>query len=277
MRSAKHRLPILFAGIILLAGLPVVALAQNSLEMDEIANRTASQLIKINPKILLIAPRETCNLALYVCGMFDSALRSDLQQAVPGLQFIGGKEAVNDLKRNGFFAIDAYNPMALRLVALSTNSEVIVTEDILWEKDGYTLRIDIRDSKTGQRVVPFGSLQIKAARLIPDSPDNPLLVVDPDANVSVIVFKGPMPNRFVYPRCDRCPDPKSIGSAGLVEAIGTITPQGKVESVSIVSSPSPFFTKAALDTLQGWRFRPAVGLDGKAFATRQSIEVNFSH
>jgi outer membrane biosynthesis protein TonB len=58
--------------------------------------------------------------------------------------------------------------------------------------------------------------------------------------------------------------------------IATITPQGKAESVCVVSSPSPAFTEAAIETLlRGWRFRPAVGIDGKAFATRVDLEVSF--
>jgi TonB family protein len=102
-------------------------------------------------------------------------------------------------------------------------------------------------------------------------------VVDPDTGVSVIVFKGPLPKKFVYPGCDRCPDPKSVGSPGAVRVIGTITPQGKVESISVVTTSGPAFTKAALGALQAWHFRHAVGADGKAFATRADIEVTFHH
>lgn len=170
-----------------------------------------------------------------------------------------------------------YNPFALRLVGLSTNAEAVVTEDLLWERDGYELRIDIHDTKTDERIVPFRSLETKILRSVPDTPDNPMLVTDPDTQVSVIVFKGPMPKGFVYPGCDKCPDPHSVGIPGVVQVIGTITIQGKVENVSVIRSPSPAFTKAALNALRGWRFRPAVGTDGKVFATRQPIEVNFAH
>jgi TonB family protein len=103
-----------------------------------------------------------------------------------------------------------------------------------------------------------------------------MLVKDPDTNVSVIVFKGPLPKKFVYPGCNKCPDPHSIGGQGIVQVIATITDQGKAERVTVVSSPSPAFTKAALDTLQGWTFKPASGSDGKAFATRGPIEINFA-
>jgi len=274
MWRAHHYLRV-FVGLSFVAGIPTWALAQDSSAMEKLASRTAHELITRKPKVLVIAPRESCNLDFQICQTFESSLRSALQQAVPGIRFIGAAEAVSDLKRKGFFAIDAYNPLALRLVARSLGSEIMVTEDLWWEKSEYKLRIDIRDPKTNERLVPFGRLEIKVARSVPDSPDNPMLVADPEVGVSVIVFKGPLPRRFVYPGCDRCPNPESIGSVGRVELIGTIGPQGKAESVSVVSSPSSAFTAAALETLRGWRFRPAVGTDGKAFATRVSLEVNF--
>ena len=250
-------------------------LAQGS-EIDKLAARTAEQLVKSKPTVLLIAPEESCNLASSICETFDTAVRTALQQTIPQVKIVGREETVADLKQNGFFAIDAYNRIALRLVGLSEGAEAMATEDLLWQKDGYTLRIDLWNVKTNERLVPFHTLEVKVPRLGPDTSDNPMLVTDPNTNVSVIVFKGPLPKHFVYPGCDKCPDPHSIGGTGVVTLIGTITAQGKIESVSVVSSPSPAFTKAALDTLQTWRFRPAVGVDGKAFATRSPVEVNFA-
>ena len=274
MWRAKHYLRV-FACLSFVAGIPTCALSQDSSTIEGLASRTAHELITRNPKVLVIAPRESCNLDFQICETFDSALRSGLQHAVPGIRFIGATDAISDLKRNGFFAIDAYNSSALRLVARSMGSEIMVIEDLWWDKGECTLRIDIRDTKTDKRLVPFGSLAIKVPRSVPDSPDNPLLVSDPDVSVSVIVFKGPLPGRFVYPGCDKCPNPKSIGPVGRVELIGTISAQGRAESVSVVSSPSSTFTNAAIETLRGWRFRPAVGIDGKAFATRVDLEVSF--
>ncbi len=262
-------------GMCVMAGTPFSTCAQNSSEIDELAVRTARELTKTAPAILLIAPRETCNLAFQICEAFDSALHSNLQQTVPQLRIIGREDVISDLEKNGLLAIDAYNPAALRLVGLSTNAEAIVTEDLLWEKDGYMLRIDIHDTNTDARLVPFHFLEAKVPRSIPDTPDNPMLVTDPDTKVSVIVFKGPLPKRFVHPGCSKCPDPRSLGAPGVVRVIGTITAQGKVENVSVVGSPNPAFTKAALNTLQGWKFRAAVGTDGKPFATRATIEVFF--
>jgi TonB family protein len=267
----------LVAAMGLMAGTPSPIRAQNSPDIDNLAVRTTNDLIKTKPTILLIAPRETCNLAFQICETFDSALRSNLLQIVPQVRIIGRDDVVTEIKKNGLLAIDAYNPFALRLVGLLANAEAIVTEDLLWEKDGYELRIDIRDTKTDERVVPFRSLEAKVPRSVPDTPDNPMLVADPDAKVSVIVFKGLMPRGFVYPGCDKCPDPHSVGKPGIVQVIGTISIQGKVENVSVINSPSSTFTKAALNALQGWRFRPAVGTDGKPFATRQPIEVSFAH
>ena len=274
MWRADRRIIVLL-GLSLVAAIPISVLAQDTSAVEELAQRTAEELVKRKPTVLLIAPRGSCNLDPRICQTFDSALRSDIQQRIPGIRFVGNAEAFRDLKRNGFLGLDAYDISALRLVAVSEGSEILVTEDLWWEKNGYSLRIDVRESKTGKRLVPFHSFETKIARSIPDSPENPMIITDPDANVSVIIFKGNLPPRFVYPGCDRCPDPKSIGLAGAVEAMGTITPQGKVQSVSIISSPNAVFTKAALEALQTWRFRPAVGTDGKAFATRVNLVVTF--
>jgi TonB family protein len=276
MRMGTRHLITIVACICVTASVPFRAVAQVSSDIDSLAARTSKELIKTRPTILLIAPRESCNLASPICETFDSILRSDLQQIVPQLRIVGREDAITEVKKNGLLAIDAYNPIALRLVGLATNAEAVVTEDLWWEKDSYRLRIDIHNAKTDAQLVPFHTLEVKVPRSIPDTPDNPMLVTDPDTNVSVIVFKGPLPKHFVYPGCDKCPDPRSIGTTGVVQVIGTITAQGKVENVSVVGSPSPAFTKAALDTLQGWRFRPAIGVDGRAFATRQPIEVNFA-
>jgi TonB family protein len=265
------------AAIYIIAGTPSSICAQNPSEIDELAIRTAKYLIVTKPTILVIAPRETCNLAFQICETFDSALRSNLQLTVPQLQIIGREDVVTEVKKAGLLSIDAYNPFALRLVGLSTNADAIVTEDLLWEKEGFELRIDIHDTKTDELIAPFRSLETKVARSLPDTPDNPMLVTGPDAQVSVIVFKGRMPKGFVYPGCDKCPDPHSVGMPGVVQVIGTITIQGKVENVSVIRSPSPAFTKAALNALRSWKFRSAVGTDGKAFATRQPIEVSFAH
>jgi TonB family protein len=272
----RHLVAIL-ASLCVMAGVPLCVTAQNSPAIDKLAGRTSEELLKTKPTILLIAPREACNLAFAVCQTFDLALRSNLQQTVPQIQIIGREDAVIELKKNGLLAIDAYNPNALRLVALARKSEAMITEDLLWEKDGYKLRIAVYKPQADSRLTPFQSLEIKVPRSVPDTPDNPMLISDPDTNVSVIVFKGPLPKHFVYPGCDRCSDPRSVGATGVVEVICTVTAQGKVQDVSVVSSPGPAFTKVALETLQGWSFRPAVGSDGRAFATRQPIEVTFAH
>jgi TonB family protein len=250
---------------------------QDSLQLNELANLTGIYILDDHPKSVIIAPRETCNLAPPICEAFDAALRTDLRRTIPGIGIVGREEAVSELKSKGFLAIDAYNPAALRVAALSLNSDAIVTEDLLWQNDGNVLRIMIYDVKTNERLVRPESLQVKIFGIAPGLPDNPFLVGDPDTGVSVIVFKGPMPKHFAYPGCDRCPDPKGVGHMGSVLVIGTITPEGKIESVSVVRTSGPDFTKAALDALRRWRFKPAVGMDGKAFATRSDIEVTFHH
>src|SRR5215831_8311488 len=98
MWNANRRL-VAFVGLILATGIPLSALAQNSSAIDELANRTSEQLVKRQPKILLIAPRESCNLDPEICAVFDSAVRSYLQKEVPDIRFLGAADAAQALKR----------------------------------------------------------------------------------------------------------------------------------------------------------------------------------
>ena len=268
--SKRHMLAAV-AGTLLTTGMCLTVRAQNSSEIQNLAVRTSNELVKLRPTTLVIAPREGCILALSICETFDSALRADLRQAVPRIRIVGREEAATELKKNGLLAIDASNPIALALVGISINAEDIITEDLLWEKHGYRLRIDILNPKTDERLIPGHSLEIKMPRPVPDTSDNPILVTDPDSQVSVIVFKGPMPEHFVYPGCNKCPDPRSLGAPGTVQAIGTITAQGKVENVTVVITPGPGFTRSHLiNALGGSRHMPAEPSRGNSLGNTPS-------
>src|SRR5579872_542603 len=115
-----------------IAGTPHSIRAQGAPDFDDLVVRTTNDLIETKPTILIVTPRETCNLTFQICETFDSALRSHLQQTLPQLRIIGRAEVVAEVEKNGLLAIDAYNPLALRLVGLSANADAIVTEDLLW-------------------------------------------------------------------------------------------------------------------------------------------------
>jgi TonB family protein len=84
-----------------------------------------------------------------------------------------------------------------------------------------------------------------------------------------------------YPTCVRCPDPSQTRHErlnhveGFVFLEATITERGRAEQIEVVKGLESVFAERALDAVRRWRFRPAIGNDGKPRAARTVILVTF--
>ena len=88
-------------------------------------------------------------------------------------------------------------------------------------------------------------------------------------------------NDIVYPTCLRCPGPSLTLSEhlhhfeGVVVLRATVTEHGRAEQIEVVRGLEGGLTDRALAAVRRWRFRPAIGKDGKPTATRIPILVTF--
>ncbi len=64
-------------------------------------------------------------------------------------------------------------------------------------------------------------------------------------------------------------------AGGVVITQVTIGVDGRVSAPTILHSPSPYLSLAALDSLRAWRFKPSI-LDGKPVPVTYVLTVNFS-
>jgi len=84
-----------------------------------------------------------------------------------------------------------------------------------------------------------------------------------------------------YPACLRCPDPSFTPEAradrihGRVLLLATVTEQGLADHIGVLEGLADGLTEQALEAVGNWRFKPAIGKDGKPFATRMPVEVTF--
>jgi len=78
MWRANRRVLVLL-GLSLVAAISISVLAQDNSAVEKLAQRTAEELVKRKPTVLLIAPRESCNLDLQICQTFDSLIRLFVQ------------------------------------------------------------------------------------------------------------------------------------------------------------------------------------------------------
>jgi TonB family protein len=84
-----------------------------------------------------------------------------------------------------------------------------------------------------------------------------------------------------YPTCVSCPDPPLTRSKRLQHAEGfvvldaTITKAGRAEQIEVTKGLETGLAVRALSALRRWRFRPAIGNDGKPTAVRTVVLVTF--
>jgi TonB family protein len=88
-------------------------------------------------------------------------------------------------------------------------------------------------------------------------------------------------NDIVYPTCLRCPGPSLTRSErlhhfeGFVLLRATVTERGRAEQIETVRGLESGLTDRASAAVRRWRFRPAIGKDGKPTAARIPILVTF--
>lgn len=84
-----------------------------------------------------------------------------------------------------------------------------------------------------------------------------------------------------YPTCIYCPDPQYSEDARKAKYQGTvvlqviITPDGRATNIEVVKGPGLGLDEKALEAARTWRFKPAMGPNGKPVATLTTIEVTF--
>jgi TonB family protein len=259
---------------------PVPASGQLSTDIETLAARTAERVTKIHQPHILVAGLQGCQLDTQVCTSFEASLRSNLEKAVPDVRFVKRENVINILEGRAFIALDVYMPDVLKAVATSAGADILVTDTLQWQVDGYELTSEVFDAVQGKRLDQF---RAKIPRTAPDSAGEPLVFTDPESRISFIIFRGKQPNppHVQYPACERCPDPMYTSAAradrlqGRVLLLVTVTENGTPEQVGVIDGLADGLTDQALETVRSWHFKPAIGKDGKPFATRVPIEVTF--
>ena len=83
------------------------------------------------------------------------------------------------------------------------------------------------------------------------------------------------------PACLYCPQPQFSDEAvkakyqGTVLLVAVITADGRATDIRVAKGLGLGLDEKAVEAVRTWRFRPALGPDGKPASVRQSIEVTF--
>lgn len=269
---------ILCAAALCFLSLPVSG--QTPAEIESLAGRTAERVAKTHQLHIFVAGLQECRLDPEICNMFEASLHADLEKMIPGARFIKRESVINILEGRGFLALDAYMPDVVKAAAMSAGADVLVTDTLIWQSDGYELNSEVYDAVHGKKLELY---RAKIARPVPDSGGEPLVFKDPESGVSVIIPRGKQPRTptVVNPVCEKCPaapytpESRANGIQGRVLLLVTVTEQGATENVGVIDGLDESLTEQALEAVRNWHFKPAIGKDGKPFSTRMTVEVTF--
>jgi TonB family protein len=277
-RLASLSSTVLCATALCLFSLPVSG--QTPAEIENLAARTAERAAKTHQLHIFVAGLQECQLEVEDCTLFEASIRADLEKMIPGVHFVKRESVINILEGRGFLAFDAFIPNVLKAVAQQAGADILVTETLQWQRDGYDLTSEVYDVVQHKKLEQF---KARIARPVPDSGGEPLVFTDPESRASVILLRGKQvrPPFIGYPACDKCPDPSYTPKAradriqGHVLILVTVTEQGIADHIGVIDGLEDGLTEQAVEAVRSWHFKPATGKDGKPFATRVPLEVTF--
>jgi hypothetical protein len=137
-----------------LFSLPVIG--QTPAEIETLASRTAERVTKTHQQHIFVSGLQECRFDPEVCTMFETSVRAHLEKMIPGARFIKRENVINILEGRGFLALDAYMPDVLRAVATSAGADILVSDTLQWQSDGYELDRERSLNYSGQKLrVPF--------------------------------------------------------------------------------------------------------------------------
>jgi TonB family protein len=262
-----------------LGGLCFPVFGQIPPEIEHLAERTAERLSKTQQTRILVAPLLECQFDTNLCSSFESSLLANLEKMNPTIQFVKRDSVIRLLTDKGSLALDAYNLSVLKAVGGSAGAQILVSESLRWHPDQYELIIEVDDLIKSKKLDQFRAKVTHPPQL----GDEPLIFTDPDSRVSVILPRGKGSHQYGVRNvaCDKCPDPAYTKEArdhsvqGAVLLFATVTEDGEAKQLIVIKGLQDGLTERALNAVQSWHFKPAVGNDGKPFAVRVPIEVTF--
>jgi len=203
-----------------------------------------------------------------------------LGTAVSGIQFSSKEDVVSLLKDRGFLSVDAFQEPVLRALVPTLGVEVLIVENLIWKGANYELSSKIIDVSKDKELDAF---TVKIARSATDNEKEPVFFREGQIGPFLFVLRGDSNHfpPFRFPTCEKCPDPiypeeaRHKGLEGTITFLATVSEQGMAEQIVLAKSFDTSLTASALRAIQSWRFKPAIGLDGKPIAVRIPIEVTF--
>jgi TonB family protein len=147
-----------------------------------------------------------------------------------------------------------------------------------YKKQKRLARITTAELDSVQPLLPVGPVPpIALARTNGyEPPANGAALLDQDPDIA-----HPGVGGVAYPMCNYCPDPQYTEQArraklnGTVELKAIVGVDGKAHNIEIVKALGKGLDEQAVNAVQAWRFKPAIGPNGDPVPVAVPIQITF--
>ena len=275
----KASIAVAFLVFALFGGTLLGQAPQRDQAIDRLADVSVNQISATHPKRILLSPLQNCLRESSICSKLETALHNALGTVAASSQFISHDEVSRALTKHRLMEFDAYDDQVLRWIASDLRADLLVTEDLMWSPQINGVSTELIDVAKEQSIGKYTAPLTDPV----STSDEPVFVKDGKSGVSLIVFYSPT-SGIKVPTCDSCPAPSFSAHSveesrmklqSVVRLRATVTAEGAAKQIAVIGGVNPLLAESAIDTVRQWHFHPAIGVDGKPFPTRRSVEVSF--
>jgi hypothetical protein len=244
-------------------------------QLDALAARSAQALEKAHVKSVVVADfwdsnKELTKLGIVLADQFSA----ELSGAGGKFQALERGRLGKSLDDSGLSHVLLDDSDVAQWVAKHVGAKAIVLGEIAREGNEFHLTVTTLQASNGKNLGNFGVTLWGA-------PDWTSLMASPlmEEDVSRPVEAGK--NGYTIPSCLYCPTPPFSDDAfehktqGIIVLDGVITAGGEATDIRVKKGLPHGLTVAAIKGVEKWRFKPAIGPDGKPAAVHLLIEVRF--
>jgi TonB family protein len=201
-------------------------------------------------------------------------LTLSLQKNFPNLEVIDRPQQKTNPNDQAHSGDEGRNLKEMKKWARKLGAKVVIAGSFAKVSQGIGVSLSATFCKDSQRSVG------QASGLIPVTDEITALSPDPIPSFANGIARAGT-GGVTTPTCAYCPDPLYSPKARDAKFQGTVvlsvvvTAEGRAEQIRVAKGPGMGLEENAIGAVKEWRFKPAVGPDGKPVAVLIPIEVTF--
>jgi len=246
--------------------------AQPPSDIQWFAQRVAKSIVNAHHSRILIAYSPYCSAASSACVAVESALQVAVRQSAQNVELVDQKEVRAAVSKNGFDAIDLNSNSVLKDMNPELSFDTLVLESVFpSENQGVEINCSVFDVTASQFLAQY-NITLDPLTL----PKFPSPATSTGDNYGAFPTGTiPIGRAAVPPSCISCQLSPAINEEGSLDALITITSEGRVENITLVKTTLKRNLDKALQTFATWRFAPAKVKGGKPVSVVTSFEITF--